>query len=315
VSVDKGFLSPDADTPQELTLADGQDDEGDLFGFYEQLGASEELTTADSGAVGEAGIVAAIERDAGFDDDGLVQMEITVTAGDVTETETVTFDSRKYLNLDEVALERAADEPAGDVEVGDEVDFRLTAKDQFGNLVGDQLAEVSDDTAVAEVTTDGDFGSTETDFVNDNDGIRATSAFPVVQTLQARLENVVTTEVDAAGDPDADTRTVTESSAPVNWVEKANEKKAINAKLRAKTKGNKDILIIRAPKAARGAKVVFYAQIDGEIVKVGKARLNRNGDVTKRVRDRNGNKKTAYAAIVRETSRTLSDTTNVRRVK
>lgn len=326
VSVDKGFLSPYDDAnangldDDELVLADGHDAAGDLFGFYEQLGATEDLTTGDDGATGdsqgsgEAGIVAAIERDAAFDDDGLAPMQITVTAGGETETATVTFDSTSYLNLDTVALERAADEPTGDVTVGTEVDFRFTAKDQFGNLVGEQSADISDDTSVANVLTDGDFGQTETDFVNDNDGIRATSGAPVVQTLQASLENVVTTEVDGSGDPDSDTETVNESADPITWIAK-DTKKAIKAKLTTESKGKKDILTVKAPKSARGAKVVFYAQIDGEVVKIGKGTLNNKGDLTKRVRDRNGKKVTAYAAIVKATSRTLADSSNVSRVR
>ena len=94
VSINKGFLSPDAGSdatdPDELTLADGHKAKGDLFGFYKNDGASENITTGDAK---EAGIVAAIERDPGFDDDGRVMMTVTVTAGGVTETKDV-CDSR-----------------------------------------------------------------------------------------------------------------------------------------------------------------------------------------------------------------------------
>lgn len=324
VAVDKGFLSPDADandnglSADELVLADGQDDEGDLFGFYEQLGASEDLTTGDSGATsGEADIVAAIERDVDFDDDGLAQMEITVTAGGVTETETVTFDSTSYLNLASVALDRAAGEPTGDVTVGDQVDFRLEAKDQFGNLVGKQTADITDDTAVANVVTDGDFGQTQTDFTTDNNGIRATSPSPVVQTLQARLQNVVATTVDNSGDPDAETRTVTETSDPINWVAKPPaEPEPITARLSGKSVGNKDVLTVKAQARARGAKVVLYRQIgNGAVERVGKGSLNNRGQLTLRVKDVNGRGFAKYVAIVKATSKTMADQSNLRRMR
>lgn len=93
------------------------------------------------------------------------------------------------------------------------------------------------------------------------------------------------------------------------------EKSSINARLSGKSKRGKDVLKVRAPRAAAGASVELYAKRGKRVVKVAEGTLNRNGVWTKRVKDRNKNRKTAYAAIVRETGNTLEDTTNVRRVR
>ena len=106
-------------------------------------------------------------------------------------------------------------------------------------------------------------------------------------------------------------------AAGVNHVVKfGSGKKAINAKIvKARSQGNKDVLTVNAPRAARGAKVLMYGKIGGKVVKVGKARLNNRGRATLKVRDRNGNKVTQYVAIVRSTSRTQQDATPVKRVR
>ncbi|MDN4176042.1 hypothetical protein QWY28_24060, partial [Nocardioides sp. SOB77] len=73
--------------------------------------------------------------------DGRVTATITVTAGGVTETRTVTYDSRNALNVEVVELARRGEGPAT---IGQDVRFNLFARDQFGNLVGDQQATISD---------------------------------------------------------------------------------------------------------------------------------------------------------------------------
>ena len=142
VTVDKGFLSPERrDRPSDLTLADGHDATGDLWGFFKQLGQTQNVSTGDAGRGRHRGRHGA---DADFDDDGLSDMTITVKAGDVTETRTVTFDDRD-------TAEPAEGEPGArrgrarraTSRVGQDVPFQLYTVDQFGNLAGDQLARIT----------------------------------------------------------------------------------------------------------------------------------------------------------------------------
>ena len=49
VSVDRGFLSPDASTVSGLTLAEGHRAAGDLWGYVRNDGTSASLTTGDAG--------------------------------------------------------------------------------------------------------------------------------------------------------------------------------------------------------------------------------------------------------------------------
>ena len=92
-------------------------------------------------------------------------------------------------------------------------------------------------------------------------------------------------------------------------------KAEVASRLVARSKGTNDRLIITAPRSARGAKVLIYGLIDGDITKVGQGRLDNQGKLVKEVRDRNGKKATKYAAIVRATSRTQQDVTNVGTVR
>ncbi len=115
IEVDKGFVTPYADDEDDLDLADGHDAEGDLWGFFENLGTTDGQTTSDDigGGVDFAGFAVAIERDADFDDNGLTDVTYTVTAGDVTESETLTADVRDPINVATATLPRDAGEPAG----------------------------------------------------------------------------------------------------------------------------------------------------------------------------------------------------------
>lgn len=276
VSVDKGFLSPNAETVGDLSLSAENDDEGDLFGFYENLGKQQTISTGDNR---EAGIVAAIERDEDFDDDGLADVKVTITAGGVTENVDITFDSRNFLNLADLRLERAAGEPSGDVTVGSEVDFNLYAKDQFGNLVGDTAARITDDSTVADVRTDGDFGVTLTDFTTSGAGITATSAAPAVQVLTATITGADENLVDENGNLDADDRTVTAQSAPITWVEgttpppPAAIKPGIQAFNVTRQQPGMDWIKVGAAKA-KGAKVKLF-----QVTKNGR-KLVRTGNIS-----------------------------------
>ncbi len=61
-------------------------------------------TSDDAGNNNAADIVATIEKDAGFNDDGRVAQRVTVTAGGKTDTTTVNYDVRNYLNLTSAAF-------------------------------------------------------------------------------------------------------------------------------------------------------------------------------------------------------------------
>jgi len=131
ISVDKGFLSPDAESVDDLKLASDHAQAGDQWGYFQNDGTDKTVTTADSGsAEGTAGAVAAIEKDAGFDDDGLTDVTVTVKAGGVTETKTITYDARALLNAGDASFERAQGEPSGDVPTSESLDFQLYLHDQ-----------------------------------------------------------------------------------------------------------------------------------------------------------------------------------------
>ncbi|MDN4172409.1 hypothetical protein QWY28_05605 [Nocardioides sp. SOB77] len=315
VSVDKGFLSPNAETRDDLALDAENDDAGDLFGVYQDLGKDEQVSTGDAG--NEAGIVATIGRDEGFDDDGRVTATITVTAGGVTETRTVTYDSRNALNVEEVELDRRGEGPAT---IGQDVRFNLFARDQFGNLVGDQQATISDDTPEADIRTDGEFNRTLTDFANANADVVASSQNEVVQTLTAALD-VARTTVDADGDPVTATRTATADSEPITWREavtppEPQQPEAIVAKLTGNDNGAKrDVLKVKTRKVAAGATVKLFRVVNGKQKLVTTAKLNASGAKTFRVADKNGKKFTKYVAKVVKQSAHKGATTNVKRVR
>ncbi len=161
-----------------------------------------------------------MERDADFDDDGLSTMTITVKAGNVTQTRTITFEVKNPINLVDVQLDRAAGEPTGDITVPGDLDFNLFTHDQFHNLAGDQDARITDDSTVADIDTDADFGETRSDFTTSGVGIRAFSDAPTVQTLTASL-TVEKNLVSASDDPIETFETAIGKSDPINWVKGA----------------------------------------------------------------------------------------------
>lgn len=320
VSVDKGFLSPNAETTDALTLAADHGDAGDLWGFFKNDGTDETVNTADAGAgVGTAGAVAAIEKDAGFDDDGLVTMTVTVKAGSVTKTEAITYDVRALLNATDPSFERAAGEPTGDVTVGDELDFQLYVHDQFGNLAGDEQARISDDSPIADFDTDEAADTTLTDFVNSGPGVTAFSDAPTTQTLTATMTPGAVT-VNSTGDPAVDNgATAKVDSDLITWVAATtpDEPMAINARLTGSNARNgNDKVSVKAPAKAEGAAVkLFKVKANGKRVLVKQGTLNANGKVNWTVKDQNGKAKTKYVAKVAKTDLTKGDTSNSIRVK
>lgn len=300
ITVDKGFLSPNAEAADDLDLADGHDAVGDLWGFFKNDGADKTVSTGDAG---QAGAVAAIEKDSDFDSDGLANMTVTIKAGDQTVTRTIEFDANHVLNLTEGELVRAAGEPAGDVSVGQEVDFNLYTRDQFGNVVGNLDADISDDSPVADFRTDGDFGTTRTDYSVSGAGITAFSDAPATQTLMARVDGNEAL-VGAGESLASDTNdTLALSSAPINWVAvtpapRVDPQLAVSGRGGAidRVKGN-------AINKAAGAKATLWR--NGKKVKSGV--LNDNGNITFRIKDRNGAKKTKYVVKIGATSLTFRD--------
>ncbi|MFC5177409.1 hypothetical protein [Nocardioides taihuensis] len=308
VSVDKGFLSPNAESAGDLVLADGHDAAGDLWGFFENLGTEVQTSTGDDA---EAGAVAAIERDPGFDADGLSQMTVTVKAGDVTKTVTLDLDARDPINTPEIALDRADGEPTGKVTVGKDLEFNLWAHDQYGNVVGDQFARISDDSTVADFDTDEDFDQTLSDFTTSTPGIVAFSDAPATQVLTAEMQQQKTV-VDDAGDPTDTYPTTMTDSAPITWV-----KKTIEVQLKGKDNGGKDdVLTVDGPKSAAGATVKLYkVKADGSKKLLKTSTLNGKGNKQFTVNDKNGNDKTKYVAKVSATDTTKKATSNKKSVR
>jgi len=312
VSVDRGFLSPNAEAANDLKLAAGHTAAGSLWGFFQNDGLSKSITTGDSGT---NGVVAAIEKDTDFDDNGLTDLTVTVKSGDVTKTMTVAMNAGVLLNQTDSMLKRTADSPQGNAVVGQDVFFNLYVHDQFGNLVGDEFARVSDDSTVADFQTDEDFDQTLSDFTTSGPGIRAFSDAPAVQTLTAAMTpNEVV--VDATGKPDSNSKSETVKSAPIKWAAAPVVPVAIRAILTGSNNGARaDRLTVDAPSKAHGAVVRLYKVVNGVRRLVGKSTLNLSGNRTFRVADRNGRAYTKYVAVVSKTARTKADTTNTKRVR
>jgi hypothetical protein len=322
VSVDKGFLTPDTEgagltlDPNDLALEADQDDEGDLFGFYQDLGADETVDTSDNAAPNAAGIVATIEKSADFNDDGIATQTVTVTAGGVTKTLPIEYDVRDYLNMPATVLRRDEGQPSGAVKVPGNVKFNFYAVDQFQNLIGDQGARISDDTPVAEVVTDAGFGSnyTETDFVNDNAGITAKSDAAVAQTLTARIAGVTETLVNKDGNLVQGTRS-TSTTHTINWT-KGVAGQAIVAELKGKNNGPaKDVLNVVTTPKANGAVAKLFKVIGGKAVPAGTKSLDRAGRATFTKADKNGRGFTKYFVKVAKTNDTKADRSNTRNVR
>lgn len=302
VSVDKGFLSPNAEKANDAVLADGHDAQGDLWGYFKNDGTSVDTSTGDTKT---AGAVVAIEKDAGFDDDGQVTLTVTVTAGGVTKTQDITFDDRYMINQGDSSLQRAEGEPSGDVTVGENLGFNLYVHDQFGNLVGDQQARISDDSPVADFQTDEDFDTTLSDFTTSGVGIEAMSDQPTTQTLMAAM-SPGSVEVDANGKPVTQNRNVTVSSDPINWVEDTTPPGPdypvyAHMKMKGIDHGKRDVIKLNARDEASGARVILFKRKGHSLKRIKSAVLNDHGNYVFRVHDGNGNRFTRYTVKLKGT--------------
>ena len=308
VSVDHGFLSPNAETAGALTPAAGAADNGDLYGVWKNDGASKTVSTGDDKV---AGAVAAIERDAAFDDDGLVTMVVTVKAGDVTQTKSITFNSDDPLNSGGLELKRMAGEPTGSAVVGDSVEYNVFAKDQFGNLAGSEEVRVLDNTTLADFTTDDSEDKANTDFANDSESITATASAPVAQTLEGRWNTE--SNVWQGGARSESLGTVSDTDT-INWV---SGRVAIEALLKLGNQADgDDVARVNAPSAAAGATVKLYKiRKDGTRKLIATKTANANGNAKFVVDDKNGQKYTKYQAKVGKTAKTFADWTPKKRVR
>lgn len=102
--------------------------------------------TAVTDAAGEVPFRVAVERDRGFDGDGLLTATVTAAAGSVTATETADWDSADPLNGRlTIDLSPASEQlaPVNPAVIGDRTYYDVTARDQFGNPVdGDHPVDI-----------------------------------------------------------------------------------------------------------------------------------------------------------------------------
>ncbi|MCW2852770.1 MAG: hypothetical protein JWM84_2434 [Nocardioides sp.] len=90
----------------------------------------------------------------------------------------------------------------------------------------------------------------------------------------------------------------------------------INARLSGANNGRAaDVLTVKAPKTAAGARVTLYKVVKGKRVAVASRRLGATGQVRFTAKDRNRGQATAYVAEVRATAKTVADTSNTKRVR
>ncbi|GEP40367.1 hypothetical protein NPS01_40300 [Nocardioides psychrotolerans] len=145
LTVDKGFFTDGTNDPAPAVGADA----GELKSLTQSI-----TVTTDS--AGDASFSVAIERDAGFDDDGLVKAIVTATVGTVTDTEDVDYSSANPLNGGTVELvESPAAEQSGPTDpasVNQSVLFDLVTTDQFGNRVGGEFVNVTENKPGASTT-------------------------------------------------------------------------------------------------------------------------------------------------------------------
>lgn len=225
ISVNKGFLSPNAETAADLK-ADPAPAEGGLYGEWKSDGTSKTFTTDDAGTTGT---VVAIEKDAGFDTDEDVVTTVTIKAGSVTKTVPITFTSENPLNGGEVEFElddRQSVTILPQAPTTESVNYNLYVTDQFGNLVAGEDVEVSDDLADAFVNG-ADAATTVTSQLKDDPAaIVLTSDVAGDQTLTGEWTtdsntwtdgNTVLAGFQATRDQDANDTELEASSAAVEW--------------------------------------------------------------------------------------------------
>ncbi|QWC84363.1 MSCRAMM family adhesin SdrC [Nocardioidaceae bacterium] len=182
-TTDQGYFTED-------TTVDGEE------GEYDSEGQTITVETVN----GVATAYLTIGQNDGFNDDGLVDADVTATSAGSSDSDDYQFDSSDPLNGSAVELVRSADQDS-DNENGaqatfDTVAFEVIARDQFGNPVGgaevdiDATGNVSvdtdDDTPAAGEVPAQENGTVITDFVDDEDVvIDANAAEDITSTVTA----------------------------------------------------------------------------------------------------------------------------------
>jgi hypothetical protein len=174
LTVSNGFFTDGSADPAAAIGADA--------GELRSLGTTITVVTNNNGV---ARFSTAIERDTGFDDDGLVTAVVTASTGTAasstatSDTEDYVYNSSDPLNGGAVtlvqspaALQESSVLPraqAGD----DDVFFDVFTTDQFGNRVGGEVVNLTDNSAAASISS----ASATSDFAADGDfSVAAASA-------------------------------------------------------------------------------------------------------------------------------------------
>jgi protocatechuate 3,4-dioxygenase beta subunit len=147
LTIDKGFFTSGAEETPSVVGADA----GNLVNLGQTI-------TAVTNSSGQVTFRTSIERDEGFDDDGLVKATVTATASaGVTDTEDVDYTSATPLNggTVEIALspENEQDGATDPANVGNRVFYDVFVTDQFGNLVGGESVVITDNEEDVDVFT------------------------------------------------------------------------------------------------------------------------------------------------------------------
>ncbi|GAA4699874.1 hypothetical protein GCM10023226_43400 [Nocardioides nanhaiensis] len=154
LTIDEGYFTDGEESPTPVV---GQD-----AGGFTDLG--QEITVV-TDAAGQATFQIAIARNEGFDDDG--QVTGTVTANG--DSDTITWDSSNPLNGGEVQLvlapEAEQDGPTDPAPTGSDVEYDVYTTDQFGNRVGGETVDLTEDGDDADLST----MSVQSDFDDDGD--------------------------------------------------------------------------------------------------------------------------------------------------
>lgn len=170
---------------------------GGLAGEWNTVGKT---ITVNTGDTGEGDFALNIERNEGFDDDGLVDDNLNATAGSATDTHDFTWSTNGApLNQNEdtpFSVELSEDQEssvlpkarAGDAfgGSGQFVDYDVRTWDQFGNPTS-QAIDVSDNTPLADFNDSG-----ESEFELFQPAISAYAETTVNQVLEVELEGATT---------------------------------------------------------------------------------------------------------------------------
>lgn len=224
ISVDHGFLSPNAETAGALTPDPAPAQDGQ-YGEWKSDGTSKDLTTDDTGVTGA---VVAIEKDAAFDTSQDVTTTVTIKAGNVTKTVPVTFTSENPLNGGDVSFELDDNQTVTvlpKAPTTETVFYNVFVTDQFGNLVDNEPVQLTDNLANAFMNGQDNNQTVNSQLKNDGPALDLDSDVAGDQTVTGKwtTEKNIWTDGDlvTAGFQPARstglTETITGNAAPVNW--------------------------------------------------------------------------------------------------